>query len=113
EHAARARVVTQMGIQIHAHEAYRTAVAALRKGVIGKVQAAHLWVGRAWAGPEAGRPEREDPVPEYLDWDLWLGVAPQRPFVANLYHPGQWRGWRDFGTGTLGDMGCHLFDPVF
>jgi predicted dehydrogenase len=113
EAATRHRVVTQMGTQIHAHEAYRTAVATVRGGAIGRVREAHLWVGRSWAGPAAGRPDRTDPVPEQLDWDLWLGVAPERPFVAGLYHPANWRGWTDFGTGTLGDMGCHLFDPVF
>lgn len=107
------RLVTQMGTQIHAHEAYRTAVATLQAGVIGKVQQAHLWVGKSWAGPAGGRPDRTDPVPESLDWDLWLGVAPERPFVSGVYHPANWRGWIDFGSGTLGDMGCHIFDPVF
>ncbi|MBM4061580.1 MAG: Gfo/Idh/MocA family oxidoreductase [Planctomycetes bacterium] len=113
ELAARHRLVTQMGIQIHAHEAYRTAVAALRAGVIGKVQQAHVFDGKSWAGPAAGRPQKSDPVPEQLAWDLWLGVAPERPFVLGLYHPANWRGWLDFGSGTLGDMGCHIFDPVF
>jgi predicted dehydrogenase len=54
-----------------------------------------------------------DPVPTDLDWELWLGVAPQRPFVNELYLPYQWRRWKDFGGGTLGDMGCHLMDPIF
>ncbi|HLU40054.1 MAG TPA: Gfo/Idh/MocA family oxidoreductase [Planctomycetota bacterium] len=112
EVAAREKVVTQMGIQIHAHPAYRTAVAALRGGVIGKVRAVHSWVGKSWAGPAEGRPERTDEVPDSLAWDLWLGVAPARSFVHGLYHPAQWRGWTDFGTGTLGDMGCHILDPV-
>lgn len=107
------RVVTQMGTQIHAHEAYRTAVATLRAGAIGKVQEAHLWVGKSWAGPAEGRPDRSDPIPETLDWDLWLGVAAERPFARGIYHPANWRGWIEFGSGTLGDMGCHLFDPVF
>lgn len=106
-------LVTQMGTQIHAHEAYRTAVATLQAGVIGKVSEAHLWVGKSWAGPAAGRPDKTDPVPESLDWDLWLGVAAERPFVGGLYHPANWRGWTEFGSGTLGDMGCHIFDPVF
>lgn len=111
--AAERGVVTQMGIQIHAHAAYRTAVATLRAGALGKVSRAESWVGRSWAGPAAGRPARTDPVPEWLAWDLWLGVAPERPFVKGIYHPARWRGWLDFGTGTLGDMGCHIFDPVF
>lgn len=111
--AERTRVVTQMGTQIHAHEAYRTAVALIREGVIGKVHEAHLWVKRSWAGLPGGIPDREDPVPDTLAWDLWLGVSPPRPYVEGIYHPAQWRRWRAFGTGTLGDMGCHLFDPVF
>lgn len=106
-------LVTQMGVQIHAHEAYRTAVATLRSGVIGKVSEAHLWVSKSWAGPPGGRVPRADPIPVALEWDLWLGVANARPFVQGAYHPANWRGWKDFGTGTLGDMGCHIFDPVF
>ncbi len=111
--ASEQSVVTQMGTQIHSDQAYLSAVATLRSGVIGKVKEAHLWVSRSWAGPSAGRPAKVDPIPEGLDWDLWLGGAPERPYVKGLYHPGNWRGWRDFGAGTLGDMGCHIFDPVF
>ncbi|WP_419191352.1 Gfo/Idh/MocA family protein [Saltatorellus ferox] len=111
--AADTGVVTQMGTQIHSHTAYRTAVAALRTGVIGKVQEAHLWVRKSWGGDVAGRPDKSDVVPDHLDWDLWLGVAKERPYVDGLYHPSQWRRWLDFGSGTLGDMGCHIFDPVF
>lgn len=107
------KLVTQMGTQIHSHSAYRTAAGAIRSGLIGKVSEAHLWVSKSWAGTAAGRPDRTDPVPGRLDWDLWLGVAPDRPFVNGIYHPGNWRKWKDFGTGTLGDMGCHIYDPVF
>jgi predicted dehydrogenase len=85
----------------------------LQQGAIGKVKEAHLWVGRVWSGPKEGRPKRGDEAPVNLDWNLWLGVAPERPYAKGLYHPQEWRGWRDFGTGTLGDMGCHLFDPLF
>lgn len=113
EMAERRGVVTQMGTQIHSHEAYRTAVASVRAGIVGKVREAHLWVSKSWAGPAGGRPAGSDPVPEDLSWDLWLGVAPERPYKQGLYHPANWRGWRDFGSGTLGDMGCHIFDPVF
>jgi len=113
ELAAEKQLVTQMGTQIHSHEAYRTAVHLLREGTIGKVQEAHLWVARVWSGPEEGRPDRADAVPEDFHWDLWLGVAPERPYVEQLYHPWKWRGWRDFGAGTIGDMGCHLLDPLF
>ena len=111
--AAQSNVVTQMGTQIHSHSAYRTAVAALRTGVIGKVREAHLWVGKSWGGHAGGRPDKMDAVPDHVDWDLWLGVAKDRPYVKGQYHPGQWRRWLDFGSGTLGDMGCHIFDPVF
>ena len=59
-------------------------------------------------------PTRVDPVPAGLNWDLWLGVAAERPFIGEgWYHPGNWRRRLDFGTGTFGDMGCHIFDPVF
>lgn len=107
------KLVTQMGTQVHSHAAYRTAAATVRSGAIGKVSEAHLWVSKSWSGPKEGRPNREDPVPDNLDWDLWLGVAPQRPYAKGTYHPANWRKWRDFGTGTLGDMGCHIYDPVF
>jgi predicted dehydrogenase len=113
EMAARKGVVTQMGTQIHGHEAYRTAVAMVHEGAIGLVREAHLWVSKSWAGLPEGIPDRSDPVPEHLDWDLWLGVSPERPYVEGYFHPKQWRRWRNYGTGTLGDMGCHLFDPVF
>jgi len=106
-------LVTQMGTQAHSHAAYRTGVAMIRAGAIGKVKEVHMWVSKSWDGPATGRPERTDPVPENFDWDLWLGVAPERPFAEKTYHPHQWRRWTDFGTGTLGDMGCHIFDPVF
>lgn len=111
--AAENKLVTQMGTQIHSHTAYRTVVATLRTGVIGKVREAHLWVGKSWGGNAAGRPDKKDRVPANLNWDLWLGVAKARPYVSRIYHPGQWRRWLDFGSGTLGDMGCHIFDPVF
>ena len=111
--AKRAGVVTQMGTQIHSHSAYRTAVAMLRTGVIGKVHEAHLWVGKSWGGTAAGRKAKQDPIPDHIDWDLWLGVAKNRPYVKGDYHPFNWRRWLDFGSGTLGDMGCHIFDPVF
>jgi len=106
-------LVTQMGTQIHSTDAYRTGVRMIQQGAIGKVKEAHLWVSKSWAGPKEGRPSRVDPVPASLNWDLWLGASPERPYVAKTYHPGNWRGWRDFGSGTLGDMGCHIYDPVF
>ena len=111
--ATEKKLVTQMGIQIHSHVAYRMAALMIQDGVIGKVSAVHSWSEKVWAGPKEGRPARTDPVPDSLDWDLWLGVAPERPFVKEIYHQSNWRGWVDFGTGTQGDMACHIVDPVF
>ncbi len=104
--------VTQMGIQIHSHEVHKTIVAAVQAGTIGKVKEVHSWSGKHW-GDRKPRPTRTDPVPTNLNWDLWLGIAASRPFLAHYYHPGEWRKRLDFGTGTFGDMGCHILDPVF
>ena len=101
-----------MGIQIHSHEVHRTVVATIQAGAIGKVKEVHSWSGKHW-GDRNPRPDRKDPVPAELNWDLWLGVAAERPFIGGYYHPGNWRKRLDFGTGTFGDMGCHILDPVF
>jgi hypothetical protein len=61
----------------------------------------------------ADRPKGADPVPEKVHWGLWLGVAPDRPYKARVYHPFNWRGWQDFSNGQLGDFGCHILDPIF
>lgn len=116
EAAARPDQVTQMGIQCHSINQYRLAVAMLQWGVIGKVKEVHSWSNKGWVGRKGSlerRPDRTDPVPDYLDWDLWLGTAPQRPYVNKLYHPCDWRRWIDFGTGTQGDMAAHIMDPVY
>lgn len=105
-------LVTQMGIQIHSHPVHRTVVATIQAGAIGKVKEVHSWSGKQW-GDRAPRPDRSDPVPSELNWDGWLGIAVERPFIAGYYHPGEWRKRLDFGTGTFGDMGCHILDPVF
>jgi predicted dehydrogenase len=112
--ARKAGVVTQMGMQVHSTVAYRGIVKTIQAGVIGKVRAVHSWSDRpVWPqGPALKRPTKSHPVPEHFDWNSWLGVAPKRPFVRELYHPGKWRGWVDFGSGALGDMGCHILDPV-
>jgi predicted dehydrogenase len=104
-------VVTQMGTQIHAGNNYRRVVEVIRSGAIGEVSDVHVWVGKGWGGGE--RPTDSDPVPDYLDWDLWLGPAPERPYKEGRYHPANWRRWWDFGQGTLGDMGCHYIDLPF
>ncbi|HWE40669.1 MAG TPA: Gfo/Idh/MocA family oxidoreductase [Isosphaeraceae bacterium] len=106
------RLVTQMGIQIHSHPVHKAVVATIQDGAIGKVKEVHSWSGKKW-GDSSPRPGRTDPVPDGLDWDGWLGVAARRPFIAGWYHPGVWRKRLDFGTGTFGDMGCHILDPVF
>jgi predicted dehydrogenase len=107
------KLVTQMGIQIHSMKVYRQAVAIVQSGVIGKVKEVHTWSSKKW-GDNGAPPERTDPIPDGFNWDLWLGGCADRPFVgAGYYHPGNWRKRLDFGTGTFGDMGCHIFDPVF
>jgi predicted dehydrogenase len=106
-------LVTQMGIQIHAHTHYRLAVQLIRDGVIGKVKEVHSWCPKSWGDPSP-RPDVTDPVPENFDWNLWLGVCADRPYIGKeYYHPVNWRKRIEFGTGTIGDMGCHIFDPVF
>ena len=113
EMAAKKKLVTQMGIQIHANAHYRKAVRLVQDGVIGKVKEAHAWSNKTW-GDTSVLPDRTDPVPADFDWNLWLGVCAARPFIGDAYyHPGNWRKRLDFGTGTFGDMGCHIFDPVF
>jgi predicted dehydrogenase len=106
------KIVSQMGIQIHSHEVHRTVVATIQARAVGKVKEVHSWSGKKW-GDKNPRPDRKDPVPADLNWDFWLGVAADRPFIKGYYHPSEWRKRLDFGTGTFGDMGCHILDPVF
>jgi len=114
EAAKKYNLVTQMGNQIQSHEAYRTAVAIVHAGTIGLVKEVHSWQGGVPRWPRAiDRPAGQDEVPAGVKWDLWLGVAPERPYVKDMYHSFNWRGWQDFGTGQLGDFGCHILDPVF
>ena len=110
--ARRLRVATQMGIQNQSTVGHRTTVALIQDGLIGKIQEAHGWSHKGWAGPKEGRPAHTDDVPNGLDWDMWLGVAPERPYADKIYQPMNWRGWIDFGSGTLGDMGIHIFEPM-
>jgi predicted dehydrogenase len=113
EIAQKKKLVTQMGIQIHSSAAYRIGVRVLQDGTIGKIKEVHSWEGRSW-GDDGELSQRSDPVPADFDWNLWLGVCADRPFIGEgYYHPINWRKRLDFGTGTLGDMGCHIFDPVF
>jgi predicted dehydrogenase len=102
-----------MGIQIHSAAEHKMVVALIQSGAIGLVQEVHSVSGKDW-GDNSPKPDRKDPIPKTLDWDLWLGVAQDRPYIAGgYYHPGNWRKRLDFGTGTFGDMGCHILDPVF
>jgi len=113
EFARRKGLVTQMGIQIRSSSFYRLAPPLLRSGAIGKIKEVHSWVPKSWGDP-APRPDVSDPVPPGLNWDIWLGVCAERSFIGHeYYHPANWRKRIDFGTGTLGDMGCHILDPVF
>ncbi len=112
--ADKSKVITQMGNQIHSASEYRTGVKLLRDGAIGKIKAVHSWIGNRGnqftglaAAPASG------PAPATLAWDSWIGTAPMRDFAPDVYHPFKWRDWQDFGSGALGDFGCHILDPVF
>ncbi|MEQ9070071.1 MAG: Gfo/Idh/MocA family oxidoreductase [Gimesia chilikensis] len=114
--AKKSGVITRMGNQIHSHSAYRTGVKAIQDGVIGKVKAVHSWVGTTGHGRSGllEPPKTNEAVPKTLDWNLWVSVAPMRPYGGNrVYHPFTWRDWQDFGSGAIGDFGCHLLDPVY
>ncbi|HOX39312.1 MAG TPA: Gfo/Idh/MocA family oxidoreductase [Candidatus Brocadiia bacterium] len=109
-------VATQMGNEGQAAEYIRAVTEYIAAGAIGKVREVHNWCDRPRGGcpwPQAvERPKEEMKLPAGLAWDLFLGVAPERPYHA-AYHPFRWRGWYDFGTGALGDIGCHTFHPIF
>ena len=107
EAARQGRLVTQMGTQIHAGTNYRRVVELVQSGAIGPVGEVHVWVNVKYGGME--RPSETPPVPANLHWDLWLGPVPERPYHPD-YLPGKWRNWWAFGTGGLGDFGCHYMD---
>ena len=113
--AARAGVTTQMGTQGHSSVETSLTVDLIRSGAIGKVKEVICWENKKanWWPKVAARKAQADPVPEHLDWDLWLGVAEAVPYLDQAYHPSMWRSWADFGVGMMGDMGCHYFDVVF
>ena len=113
------KVATQMGNQGQASEETRLMCEYVWDGALGPVREVHVWTDRPLRGlhdvywPQGvDRPKETPPVPETLDWDLWLGPAPERPYHP-CYVPFNWRGWWDFGTGALGDIGCHSIDPAF
>jgi predicted dehydrogenase len=126
EVAAKTNVATQMGIQIHAGENYRRVVELIQTNAIGPVREVHVWVGRAWGlqsqedSKKNGdivhvteRPKETSAIPTGLDWDLWVGPAPFRPYNT-VYFPGpKWYRWWDFGNGTMSDLGSHWNDLPF
>ena len=112
ETAKRNKVVTQMGNQGHSFYGVRILDAWLQDKTIGNVSEVHCWTDRPTWAQGIGRPADTPPVPDTLDWDLWLGPAPERPYHP-AYAPRDWRGWCDFGTGALGDMACHIMDGAF
>lgn len=116
ELAARHQVVTQMGNQGHAKEGVRLAREWVQAGIIGDVREVHVWTAKLVNGRYRSklraRPEAKEKVPGSLDWNLWVGAAPFRPY-SQEYHPRKWRGWWDFGNGALGDIGCHTMDAAF
>jgi len=112
ESAKKYGVATQMGNQGTAADGFRAGVEAIRSGVIGKVREVHVWTNRPVWPQGMARPTETPPVPAHFQWDLFLGTAPQRPYNP-AYHPFNWRGWWDFGTGALGDMGCHTANLAF
>ena len=107
------KLATQMGNQGSAYDGLRRSVEVIQSGVIGKPQELHVWTNRPVWPQGLDRPNGEDPVPENLDWNLWLGPAEMRPYKNGVYHTFKWRGWKDFGTGALGDMACHTVNMPF
>ena len=110
--AAENGLATQMGIQVGSSVGNKTAVKWLNEGIVGKVKAVHSMNPKSWGQMTPMGSETHTP-PETLNWDQWIGVRGMRPFVERAYHPSQWRKRLDFGTGTLGDMGCHILHPWY
>ena len=118
--AKKASVATQMGNQGHANEGNRVTWEWIRAGALGDVSEVHICTNRPVWPQGLNRPEGRQPVPPTLDWESWIGPAPDRPYVGGPtptdrgpYHPFVWRGWWDFGNGALGDMACHTADAMF
>jgi predicted dehydrogenase len=111
--ARKHQLATQMGNQGHANEGWRLVYEWIRGGALGDVQETHTWTDRPIWPQGMERSQDEDVPSRHLDWDLWVGPAPMRPYRREAYHPFNWRGWWDFGAGALGDMACHTMDGVF
>jgi len=112
--ARKNKLVTQLGNQGTSYDEFRRGVEILRAGLLGTVKEVHVWTNRPiWPqAPDVTDALKEQAVPATLNWDQWIGAAPMRPYNAG-YHPFKWRGFRDFGTGALGDMGCHTYNMPF
>jgi predicted dehydrogenase len=112
--ARKNNLVTQLGNQGTASDEFRRGVELLRAGVLGPIKEVHVWTNRPiWPqAPDVKDELKEQPIPATVDWDKWIGSSPMRPYNAG-YHPFKWRGFRDFGTGALGDMGCHTYNLPF
>ena len=110
--AEKKNLVTQMGIQVHSFYDYRLATLLIQAGLVGKVSRVRAWSPKNW-GYDGSVPQGADPVPADLNWNLWLGTSEKRPYKEGVYHPGNWRKLVDYGCGTLGDMGVHIFDTPY
>jgi predicted dehydrogenase len=106
-------LATQMGTQVASSPNKRQGIQLLEQGVMGAVKEIHGWTNRPGWTQGQPRVEGSDPIPEHLNWDVWLGGAPERPYKNGRYHPGSWRGVYDFGCGAIGDMACHILDAPF
>lgn len=106
-------VVTQMGNNGNGSSTQRRRIEIYSSGVLGCIKEVHVTTNRPIWPQGLDRPAGSDPVPASLDWDLWLGIAPQRPFKKDVYHGFKWRGWYDFGTGALGDIACHSMSDFY
>lgn len=106
------KVVTQMGNQGHSMQGWRIAYELVKTGALGDIKEFITWTNRPVWPQGGGRPQGEDPVPDNLDWDAWVGAAPMRPYKKGVYHSFKWRGFWDFGAGALGDMACHTTDGM-
>lgn len=112
EASRRYNVQTQMGNQGHSGDGVREMCEIVWSGIAGDIKEVHIWTNRPIWPQGIAEPLPARPVPETLDWNLWIGCAPMRPYNPE-YAPFKWRGWWDFGAGALGDMGCHIMDPAF
>jgi len=106
-------VITQMGNNGNGTNGQRRRIEIFNSGILGRVHEVHVTTNRPIWPQALDRPQGSDPIPDTLSWDLWLGVAPHRDYLKDVYHPFKWRGWFDFGTGAMGDIACHAMSDFF